>query len=116
MAQPTQLTQSEFDFVMEQRKLSPFARIKAYLKKVFIHAFLALLITCIGLWFLVAFTDFKLPFLYSENKVEYHQGKCIGAQVINCSDGVTRTVRKKVIINLNPTIRKDGIVIKEGKK
>lgn len=107
MAQPTQLTQSELDFIMEQRKLSPFTRIKAYLKKVLIHAFLALLITFIGLWFLVAFTDFKLPFLYSENKVEYQKHE---------SGAVTRTTRKKVIVNLNPTIRKDGIVIKEGKK
>ena len=107
MATPTQLTQSELDFVLEQRKLSPFTRIKNYLKNILILAIFALLITLSGSWFLVAFTDFKLPFLYSENKVEYQRME---------SGAVTRTVRKKVIVNLNPTIRKDGIVIKEGKK
>lgn len=95
------------ELVDRENKLSAFERLTRYLRKVLIQAFLALLITLSSVWFLVAFTDFKLPFLYSENKVEYQRME---------SGAVTRTTRKKVIVNLNPTIRKDGIVIKEGRK
>ena len=107
MAQPTQLTQSELDFILNQRKLSPFERMKSFFKKLLIQIFFAMVTTFIGVWVLVAFTDFKLPFLYSENKVQYQRLE---------NGAVTRTTRKKVVIDFKPTITDSGIVIKEGKK
>ncbi len=107
MAQPTQLTQSELDFILEQRKLSPFTRLKTYLKKLIVHALLALLITSSVLWLLVAFTEFKLPFLYSETQEKIFT---------TSTGGKVTTKRKQVVLDLKPKIQKDKIVIQEGNK
>lgn len=106
MAQPTQLTQSELDYVLNLRKQSPFERLTKFLKKIFIQIFWAIVITFTVAWILVAFTDFKLPFLYSENKTEYRK---------TTTGALVKTTRKQVILDLKPQ-RKDAIVIKEGKK
>lgn len=101
-------TQKEIqELIDRENKLYPWERFTRWLKRILIYAFFAIAITFIGIWFLVAFTDFKLPFLYSENKVEYHKHQ---------SGAVTRTTRKKVVIDFKPTISETGIVIKEGKK
>ncbi|MBK8393632.1 MAG: hypothetical protein IPL26_00055 [Leptospiraceae bacterium] len=95
------------ELIDRENKMSPFERLTRYLKKLLIQIFFAIVITFIGVWVLVAFTDFKLPFLYSENKVQYQKLP---------SGAVTRTTRKKVVIDFKPTITDSGIVIKEGKK
>lgn len=101
-------TQKEIqELIDRENKLSPFAKLKRWLIKFLIQAALAFLITLACVWFVVAFTDFKLPFLYSENKVEYQKLE---------SGAVTRTTRKKVVIDFKPRITESGIVIKEGKK
>ena len=101
-------TQKEIqELIDRENKLSPFAKLKRWLIKFLIQATLAFLITCVCVWFVVAFTDFKLPFLYSEIQEK---------TFTTSTGGKVKTVRRQVVLDLKPKIQKDKIVIQEGKK